>query len=90
MEAIVFTKTPSPILSGDKYTMVEEAWRLAIEAQDCQRTLAGASVDTPSVYQLPSGLSLKIDLQTQEAVSHGFCLMLLYQISDINYTPKYT
>src|SRR5882757_5598110 len=34
MEAIVFTKTPWPILSDEKYSMVEEAWKLAIEPQD--------------------------------------------------------
>ena len=78
MEAIVFTKTPWPILSDDKYLMVEEAWKLAIEAQDRQRALAGAPVGTPSVCQLPGGPSLKIDPQTREAVSLEFCLMLLY------------
>jgi len=46
MEAIVFTKTPWPILSDDKYSMVEEAWKLAIEAQDRQRALAGEPVGT--------------------------------------------
>jgi len=79
MEAIVFKKTPWPILSDDKYSMVEEAWKLAIEAQDRQRALAGAPVGTPSVCQLPGGPSLKIDPQTREAVSLEFCLMLLYQ-----------
>jgi len=79
MEAIVFTKTPWPILSDDKYWMVEEAWKLAIEAQDRQRALSGASVPTPSVCQLPSCPSLKIDLHTREAVSPEFCSMLLYQ-----------
>ena len=59
--------------------MVEEAWKLAIEAQDHQRALAGAPVHTPSVCQLPGGPYLKIDLQTREAVSREFCLMLLYQ-----------
>ena len=34
MEAIVFTKTPWPIVSDEKYSMVDEAWKLAIEAQD--------------------------------------------------------
>jgi hypothetical protein len=90
MEAIVFTKTPWPILSHDKYSMVEEAWKLAIEAQDRQRALAGDPPGTPSVCQLPSGPSLKIDPQTQEAVSFGFCLMLFYQIYDIDYGPYYT
>jgi len=79
MEAIVFTKTPWLILSDDKYSMVEEAWKLAIEAQDRQRALAGASEGPPSVCQLPGGPSLKIDPQTREAVSLEFCLMLLYQ-----------
>jgi len=51
MEAIVFTKTPWPILSDDKYSMVEEAWKLAIEAQNCQRALAGTPPGTPSVHQ---------------------------------------
>jgi len=69
MEAIVFTKTPWPIISNEKCTMVDEAWQLAIEAQDRQRALAGASVGAPSVCQLPGGPSLKIDLQTREAVS---------------------
>jgi len=69
MEAIVFTKTPWPILSYEKYSMVDEAWHLAIDAQDRQRALAGASVGTLSVCQLPGGPSLKIDPQTREAVS---------------------
>jgi len=90
MEAIVFTKTHWPIISDDKYSIIEEAWKLAIEAQDRQQALAGASVGTPSECQLPSGPCLKIDPQTREAVSLGFCLMLLYQISDIDYAPKYT
>ena len=68
MEAIVFTKTAWPIISDEKYSMVDEAWKLAIEAQDRQRALAGAPVGTPSVCQLPGGPSLKIDLQTREAV----------------------
>jgi len=42
--------------------MVNEAWKLAIEAQDRLRALAGAPVGTPSVCQLPGGPSLKIDL----------------------------
>jgi len=44
--------------------MVEEAWKLAIEAQDRQEAFAGAPAGTPSVCLLPSGPSLKIDLQT--------------------------
>ena len=59
--------------------MVEEAWKLAIEAQDCQQALAGAPVSTPSVCQLPGGPSLKIEPQTQEAVSLEICSVLLYQ-----------
>jgi len=73
MGAIIFTKTPWPILSNDKYLMVEEAWKLAIEAQDRQRAFTGAPVGMPSICQLPGGPSLKIDPQTREAVSLGFC-----------------
>jgi hypothetical protein len=69
MEAIVFTKTPWPIISNEKYSMVDDAWQLMIEAQDRKRALAGASVGAPSGCQLPGGLSLKIDPQTREAVS---------------------
>ena len=79
IEAMVFTRNPSPIISDDKYSMVDEAWTLVIEAQDCQWALAGAPVGTPSVCQLPGGPSLIIDLQTREAVSRECCLMLLYQ-----------
>ena len=32
MDTIVFTKTPWPIISDEKYLMVDEAWKLAIEA----------------------------------------------------------
>jgi hypothetical protein len=64
MEAIVFTKTTWPIISDEMYSMVDEAWKIAIEAQDRQRALAGASVGVPSVCQLPGGPSLKIDQQT--------------------------
>jgi len=70
--------------------MVEDASKLAIAAYDHQRALPGATVGTPSVCQLPCGPSLKIDSQTPEAVSVGFASMLLYQICDINYAPKYS
>jgi len=69
MEVIIFTKTPCPFISDKKYLMVDEAWKLAIEAQDRQRVLAGDSVGTPSVCQLPGGPSFKIDPQTREAES---------------------
>jgi len=68
-EAIIFTKTPWPVISDEKYSMVDVAWKLAIEAPDRQRALAGAPVGTPSVCQLPSGPSLEIDLETRDAVS---------------------
>jgi len=90
LQAIVFTKTPWAILSDVKYLIVEEVWKLPIEAQDRQRALAGAPAGTPSVCPLPSGPSLKIDPQTREAASLGFCSMLLYQIYDIDYAPNYT
>jgi len=88
-EAIIFTNTPWPILSNEKYWMVEEMWKPAIEAQDHQWALAGAPVGMPSVCQLPGSPSLKIDLQTQDVVTLEFCLMLLYQISDIDCAPNY-
>jgi hypothetical protein len=69
MEAFILTKTPWLIMSDEKCLMVDQAWKRAIDAQDCQRALAGAHVGTPSVCQLPGGPSLKIDPQTQEAVS---------------------
>jgi len=69
IEAIIYTNTPWPIISDEKYSMVDRAWKLAIEAQDRQWALAGAPVGTPTVCQLPCGPSLKIDLQTQEAVT---------------------
>jgi len=49
MEANVFTMRPWPIISTENYSMVEEAWILAIKAQDRQRELAGAPVGAPSV-----------------------------------------
>jgi hypothetical protein len=78
-KAVIFTNSPWAILSDNKYWIVDEACKVAIEAQDHQWALADASVGTQSVCQLPSSPSLKIDLQTQEAVSLECCLMLLYQ-----------
>jgi len=68
MEATIFIKTPSPIISDEKYSMVQQTWKLAIGAQDCQLALASAPAGAPSVCRLPSGSSLEIDLQTPEAV----------------------
>jgi hypothetical protein len=78
MEAIVLTKTPCPIVCDYIYSVVVEAWKLPIEAQDRRRALAGAPVGTPSVCQFPGGPSLIIDQQTQEDVSFEFGLMLLH------------
>jgi len=69
MEAIVFTNTPWSNISDEKYSMGDEAWQLAVEAQDRQRALAGAPIGTPSVCQLPDGPSLNVNLQIREAVS---------------------
>jgi len=69
MEAIIFTKTPWPIISNEKYLVVDKARQLAIDAQDRQQALAGAPVGTRSVCKLPGGPSLKINPQTQDAVS---------------------
>jgi len=69
MEAMVFTKTPWPIISDEKYLMVDNAWQQAIEAQDRQRALAGGPVDTLSVCQFLVGPSHTIDQQTREALS---------------------
>jgi hypothetical protein len=63
MEAIVFAKTPWPILSDEKYSIVDQVWKLAIESQDGQWAFAGAPVGTPSLCQLPGGPFLKIDQQ---------------------------
>jgi len=70
--------------------MVEDASKPSIEAEHYQWEWAGASVDTSSVYQLPSGPSLNIDPYTGEDVSLGFSLLLLHQILNIDYTPQYT
>jgi len=90
MEAIVFTKTLRPISSDDKYSMIEEAWKPLIEAHNHQWALTGAPVVTPSVCQLCSGQSLKINLQTREPISLGFCSTHLHLIYDIDNAPKYT
>jgi len=90
MEAIVFTKTSSLIVSDDNYLMVENVRKLVIEAQDHQPALAGALVGTPSVCQLLRGPSLKFHLQMREAVSLEFSLMPVYRIYPNDFAPKYT
>jgi len=49
MEAIVFMKTPWPIVSDHMYSVVKQAWKFTIEAQDCQQALAGAPAVMSSV-----------------------------------------
>jgi hypothetical protein len=66
-EVIVFTWAPWPITSDEKYSMVDEVWKLASDAHNCERASAGAPVCPPSVYQLPSCLSCEINPQTPEA-----------------------
>jgi hypothetical protein len=61
--------TPRRIISDETYSKVDEAWQLASEIQDSQWSSAGASIDVPSVCQLPNGPALKIDPQTREAGS---------------------
>jgi len=90
MDAIVSMKPPWTILSDILYLMVEYSWKCTIEAQNRPQALAVTSVCTPWVCPLLSGLSLKRDLQTRQAVSLGFCLTPLYQIQDIDNTAKYT
>jgi len=69
MEEIFFTKTPWPIISDEKYSMVDDACKLGIDAQHCQWAFTGVPVGAPSVCQLPGGPSFKIDPYTREPVS---------------------
>jgi hypothetical protein len=69
MASIVFTKIVWPIISDEKYLMVDDACQLAIETQDHQQAVAGAPVDVSSVCHLPGCLSLQISPQTREAES---------------------
>jgi hypothetical protein len=72
IEAIVFTRTLWPIISDEKYSMVDEARKQAIDVQDHQWALAASPVGTPSGCQLPGGPSHKINPQTREAISVSF------------------
>jgi len=60
MEPIVFTKTPWLHVANENHSMVDEAWRLPIDAHDHQRASGGAPVDSPSVCPFPGGPSLEI------------------------------
>jgi hypothetical protein len=65
--------------------MVDEAWKLAIEAQDRQRASAGAPGGAPSVCQFPGGPSLKFHPHTSEAVSvHSISCSLIGLIILLN------
>jgi hypothetical protein len=77
-EAILFTETTGPAISNEKYSIVDDTWQLAIEAQDCQRASTGDPVDTPSACQLPCSPSLTMDLQSRQAVSVNtvFCSLI--------------
>jgi hypothetical protein len=51
------------------YLMVDEARKVAIEAQDSQQALGVAPVVTQSVSQLPGAPTLRSDPQTPDAES---------------------
>jgi hypothetical protein len=67
-----------PNKSDDKYSMVQDGWKIASKAQDRLRTLTAALDGTPSGCRLPHGTSRKIDQETQESRSLEYCLVLLY------------
>jgi len=90
MEAIIFTRTPWPISSDDKYSIVKQSSKGAIEAQESQRALAGSPEGTLSVHQLPSGPSPQIDPQTQDAAKRASWLMHRYRIYNNDYASHYS
>jgi len=61
IDPIKFTSTACLMFPDETLPMVEDGWKLAIEAQDCLQALASATVSIPSVWQLPGGPSLKTD-----------------------------
>jgi len=87
MEATIFSKTPWPRWYNEKYLVVNETQKQAVEAWDGQQTYAVSCVGAPSECWLPSSWLFKMDLQTWEAVSYEFCLILLYQTYDIDLAP---
>jgi hypothetical protein len=72
VKVIVFAKTLWPIVSDDKYSKIDKDLKLAIQARDCQHTLAGAAVGTATVCQFPGSPSLKIYLQARAGSCLGF------------------
>jgi len=83
MKAIVFTKTPWPILSNEKCTMVAEACKLAFEAHNHQCPFPATPVCVPFPCWLPRGLSVNIDLQGHDAVSlQCYLVLLLSELQD--------
>lgn len=88
VKVVIFIRTPWPILCDDNYSIVQVVWTLNIECQNWQRPIAGASIGTQSVCQLPYGAYNKIDPQLQHAIRLVFSLLLLYPIYNIHYTPR--
>jgi hypothetical protein len=72
---LLLTKNPWPLPKDEKYELISESWNLSIEAQYCQRRVAGAPENSPSVCQQTGGPSKDIDFQTREAVSFTCCTM---------------
>jgi hypothetical protein len=97
IEATIFTKTPWPIISDQKYWMVDKPRQLAIEAQDHQQASNSGPVGAPAVGQLPGSPSLKHDLQTRDAVcvysvfcsSIGLMMILNLETSTAKSKHKY-
>lgn len=69
--------------------MVEEVWKLVIEAYHLQGAFSSAPIGTPSVCQLHRGPCLKVDPHSRDVVCLEFCLMLLCQKYDIDNGLKY-
>jgi len=74
MEAIVFIKTPRPIILHEKYLVINKDCTLKIKALDCQLTSANAPSGMLSACNLPCPPFLSIEEQILYGSSVVFCL----------------
>jgi len=86
---IVVTWTSWLMTSYQKNLKIDILWKLAIEAYNRYCVFAATTVSSPSVSQLPVNPLLNIDLQIWGTLCVVICLILLYQIYNIDYTRKY-
>jgi len=85
MHAFISMKPPWAVISYEKYLMVEEPRRLAIDGQHCHCPWTCTPEGTLYVSRIPGSLPFNMRPHPGEAIRCDICFTLLYHTFDTDY-----